>query len=258
MKSWTEDDIVLVGVLKSRRDLDLVLQERWYRIPCAWMPKRRFSYLAFYEPVRFGKMGKPSTTFHGKEVLGKCIRYYAKVLGRRVALRRELLPEEVRHARAGEQYVRFQLDAVQKLPQPIKNVVPRRVSFGFTTLRILQNVRTMLELYDVLSTEEVVERGLRRRKVRFAKQYHVKGKKKRVILDFAVFCKKGNIAIECDNLKAHSGVLARRKDRAKDAFLRRCGWRVIRLRERDVLADLDACIARVEKVIGEFGGVVGR
>ncbi len=61
---------VLVAVLKTPRDLRLLLREKRYRIPLAFLPKRRFTHIAFYEP---------QTTF-GKR--GKRIAYYAKVTGR--------------------------------------------------------------------------------------------------------------------------------------------------------------------------------
>ena len=45
---------VLVGVLKSKDDLKILLEEKWYRIPIAFLPKRRFTHIAFYQPLEFG------------------------------------------------------------------------------------------------------------------------------------------------------------------------------------------------------------
>ena len=61
------DKIVLVGVLRDKRDLNILLKENWYRIPVAQAPRRRFDYLAFYQPLLFCHQGKR-------------IRYYARVL----------------------------------------------------------------------------------------------------------------------------------------------------------------------------------
>ncbi|MDP3725110.1 MAG: DUF559 domain-containing protein [Nanoarchaeota archaeon] len=242
MKNKKDDKLVLVGVLKQKRDLALLLRERWYRIPLRCAPKRKFEYLAFYEPARFGKDGK-------------CIRYYAKIRERCTFLRRDILPHEFLHPRASEKYLWFRVGRIQALARPIKNIVPRRVSFCFTTLRALLNSRIMLQLYNVVSTEEIVARALKRANITARPQHYVAGEKKRYCLDFAVCCKRGTIAIECDNLKAHSSSRQHAKDKAKDAFLRRHGWEIIRLTEAEILSDLKGCIVRVKQLVRKYGGI---
>jgi len=241
-KSGVRDELVLVGVLKNKRDLALLLAERWYRIPVAYAPKRKFRYLAFYQPAGHGRHGK-------------CIRYYARVLRRRILKRRRVLPNEPLHPRASEEYLRFRLGAIKTLARPIKNIVPRRISFGFTTLKSLLTVKTILQLYNVTPTEQIMAVALKRSGIRATAQYYVVGRGKRYCLDFAVFCKNGPIAIECDNLKAHSGARQRAKDKAKDIFLRRHGWKVIRLTERDIISDLGRCVARLRRLIRSRSGL---
>lgn len=243
MKSKKDDEPVLVGVLKERRDLALLLNERWYRIPLKRAPKWKFQYLAFYEPARFGKDGKR-------------VRYYAKIMERRTFLRRDLLPCEFSHPRASEPYCWFRLGKIQKLVRPIKNILPRRVSFGFTTLELLLKSKTILQLYNVASTEEIMARALRRANIKAKAQHWVTGEGRRYRLDFAIFCKNGKIVIECDNLKAHSGARARARDGAKDMFLRKHGWQVVRLTEADILSDLSSCIVRVKIFVKKFGGLL--
>lgn len=114
---------VLVGVLKSKKDLRLLLREHWYRIPVAFLPRRAFTHIAFYQPAIFGKQGKR-------------IIYFARVIGKEKFTRAALLPSEPNHPRASDEYVKFSFSSVQKLSQPVKNIIPRRVSFGFTTLYI--------------------------------------------------------------------------------------------------------------------------
>ncbi|MFH1099147.1 MAG: hypothetical protein V1723_04515, partial [Candidatus Uhrbacteria bacterium] len=122
------NQIVLVGVLKNRRDLKILLTERWYRIPMRYAPSRQYAYLAFYQPVAFGGMGK-------------CVRYYARVLERQTVQRNRLLPEESEHPRAHEPYVRIRVGKVRVLRRSIRNIAPRRVTFGFTTLHRLRTAR---------------------------------------------------------------------------------------------------------------------
>lgn len=235
---------VLLGVLKSRRDRSILLRERWYRIPLARAPRRPFTYIALYQPAAFGREGKR-------------IRYYARILNRRVVTRRDLLPDEPRHVRAGVPYLRLGLGPIRKLPRPIRNASPRRVSFGFTTLKRLTTARDLLELYGVAPTEDIMRRVLARAGIRAAPQYAVscggkpfdKLRVKHYRLDFAILCRGGRIAIECDNRRAHAGKRQRARDRAKDAALRRQRWTILRLSEQDIVSRPEACVLRVRRAI---------
>lgn len=235
--------VVLVGVLKNKRDLEILLAEKWYRIPIKYAPKRQFQYLAFYQPVLFGRQGKR-------------IQYYARVLNYQKIKRKKLLPNELNHPRASDYYYKIWLGRIKKLSRPIRNIIPRRISFGFTTLSRLLKSKDILQLYNVTPIEQIVENGLRQAGIKAVAQYHIFKEKKRYCLDFAVFCQRGKIAIECDNKKAHSSRHQRIKDRIKDAFLKRHGWLVIRLPEHEIISDLKSCIVRVKKAIQKFGGLI--
>src|SRR3989338_7638305 len=235
---------VLVCVLKDKRDLRILLQERWYRIPVAYLPRRKFTHLAFYQPIEFGRFGKR-------------IQYYARVLKGGIVKRIDLLPKEKNHPRAYEDYVRIEVAWVKKLAHPIKNIIPRRVSFGFTSLRSLLKAGDILELYGIPPTEQIIERGLQRLGIKTEKEFNISKDGKRYRLDLAVFCRKGRIAIECDNLKAHSDGVQIAKDKMKDKFLRRQGWHVIRLKEPDIIEKLNYCLGLVQKAVDVLGGQIG-
>lgn len=236
------EETVLVGVLKNRRDRDLLFREHWYRIPVFYAPKRKFLYLAFYQPAAFGRGGKS-------------IRYYARVLTARARKRRALLPREPKHPKAGEKYLQIRVGRIRALARPIKNVLPRRVSFGFTTLCRLRAAKDLLQLYGVVPTEQIVGAMLTRQGISAVAQCTVSVGGRRYRLDFAIFCERGPVAIECDNAKAHAGRRQRGRDNAKDAFLRYHGWTVIRLAEQDILAHPDACLSRVRRAIRDLGGL---
>lgn len=227
-----ENKNVLVGVLKSERDRNILLREKWYRIPCSAAPKRVFQYLAFYQPACFGREGKR-------------IQYYARVLSIEKHPRRALLPQEQNSPNANAEYCKIFVSRITKLSRPIKNAVPRRISFGFTTLARLKKARTILELYNVAPIEEIVKRAFDHAGIPVIPQYPVS----RFRLDFAILFSTGKIAIECDNIKAHSSPAQRKKDRIKDVFLRYRGWKVIRLKEAAIIFDCDACLARVRRAM---------
>lgn len=253
---------VLVAVLKSKDDLKILLKEKWYRIPIAFLPKRKFTHIAFYQPLKFGK--------NGKRIL-----YYARVVKREVKKRIELLPSESAHLRARDDYLKCSFLEIKKLKKSIRNIIPRRVSFGFTSLKTLHSARDILQLYHVPPTEQIVERALKRLGIPALSQCRIsvnsplkKGvpessragavyvKNKTYRLDLAIFCNRGNLAIECDNRKAHSSKLQKLKDKQKDAALKRLGWRVIRLTEKDILDTLVFSISRIQKLVSSLGGVL--
>ena len=136
-------------------------------------------------------------------------------------------------------------------------IIPRRVCFGFTSLRNLLKAKNILQLYGVAPTEQIMEKGLSQAGIKVKSQYYViKNPKKRYRLDLAVFCKNGAIAIECDNKKAHSPKSQIKKDKTKNVFLRHHGWVVIRLSEHKIIFDLPGCVDRVESEVKKLGGVI--
>ncbi|MBI2121639.1 MAG: DUF559 domain-containing protein [Candidatus Sungbacteria bacterium] len=236
-----EKEMALVGVLKRKSDLEILLHEHWYRMPADKSPRRKFNFLAFYEPARFGPGGKQ-------------IKYYARALRIELKKRLEILPEEIKHPAAGKEYQKVWLGRIQKLKRPIRNMPPRRVSFGFATLGRLKTARNILELYRVAPTESIIERALRRAGIIAIPQYRISSGGKRYSLDFAVLCRKGKIAVECDNRKAHSGRRQLDKDKTKNRALKRIGWVVMHLMERDIVSDLNKCVSGIKKKVVRFGG----
>lgn len=236
VKAAFKNKTVLVGVLKNKNDLKILLKEHWYRIPVFYLPKKKFTYIAFYQPAAFGRKGKR-------------IEYYARVARRKIVKRINLLPKEWHHPRAKDDYLKCEFSKIEKLPEPIKNIIPRRISFGFTTLKMLFSARNILELYGVPPTEQIIERRLKQLGIEIRAEFPVSIKGKRFRIDLAIFKNNQKIAIECDNFKAHAGKFQRAKDRIKNFYLRREGWRVIRLKERDIIEHLDRCLARIQKII---------
>lgn len=227
---------VLVGVIKNQRDLSILLREHWYRMPLSKAPTRAYAHIAFYQPAIFGRQGR-------------CIRYYARVLGRTIVRRYRLLPDEADHPRAKLPYVCIRVGKIQTLHWPIRNTVPRRVTFGFTTLRLLRRARNMLQLYDVAPIEQMVGDAMKKVGIRAMAQHTIVIEKRHFRLDFAVQCKKGSLAIECDNKGSHSSPRDRARDAEKDRVLRQAGWRVLRFREREIVSSIDVCIQRIKDEI---------
>lgn len=233
-------------MIKNRRDLRLLLKKRWYRIPAGNFPKRMFSHVAFYQPASFGGSGKR-------------IEYYGRVSGVKTVKRVGLLPEESGHPRAQDDYARISFKGIKKLARPVKNIVPRRITFGFTTLKALVSARNIIQLYGVPPTEQIVEKYLKKSGISALKEYPVSDKGRRYRIDLAVFGNRNKVAVECDNIKAHSGRMQEQKDKIKDSFLNRLGWKVVRLKEHEILERPDRCILKVKQAAGDvFSGSKAR
>ncbi|MGI6368433.1 MAG: hypothetical protein ACOX2L_08800 [Anaerolineae bacterium] len=140
---------VLVAVVPSLTDWERIRREGWYRIPAARAPRRiAASYLAFYLPACFGPQRWS-------------IRHYAAIQRYSLVTRRELLPEESAHPRAGDLYYRLQLGPLQTLPHPIISQKLRRVTFIHTDLEMLFSAHEIGQLWAHRSPREALWQALR-------------------------------------------------------------------------------------------------
>jgi len=236
------EPVALIGILKDRRDLDILLHRRWYRIPLAHAPRRRFSHLAFYQPASFGKQGKR-------------IRYIAPVLGKMTARRRDLLPDQPGHPHANDRYLVFRTGKPFRLPAPVRNISLRRVTFAYTALRHLFESHDVLEVFGVPPIERMMATAFASAGVPALPEFTVSGPDARYRLDFAIFCSRGPLAVECDGEDFHGMPRQRRRDRIRDARLRKMGWTVLRLREGAIVKSPAACLHRVAATVRRLGGV---
>lgn len=238
-----KNQLVLVGVVRRPVDLDIVLKEGWYRMPLRYAPRRRPAYMAFYQTHIFGREGK-------------AIRYYAPVRSYSMKKRAQLLPGEKRHPRADEYYYKLTLGRIQTTPHIIRNKSRRRISFGFTTLAKLKKADRICQLFDIIPIEDIIRLALSRRGIK-ARHEHclMQNGHCRYRLDFAIFCCRGKIDLECDNEKWHLTPARRNKDCRRDQFLRRWGWTVLRVSGKEIKQDTGLCLDKVEKAIESLGGV---
>ena len=241
--SEKNEKLVLVGVVRRKKDLDLILKERWYRIPLKSAPKRKADFLALYQTRTFRKKGKS-------------INYYARIKGFSHYLRRQLLPDEKDHSRAGDTYCKLDLGPLKTLPQRIENRSRRRISFGFTNLEKLLGADEVSQLFDVVPIEGIMRKALKAAGITAEHECCLMEKGRcRYRLDFAIFCRKGKIDVECDSEKWHSLPSRRLNDRARNRWLKRRDWLVIRFPEKQIRDELDGCVLSLKKAIKELGGL---
>jgi hypothetical protein len=115
------NDLVLVAVLKTKRDLEIARVLGWYRIPIRSAPKTlRVDWIAFYQPGAFGDEKH-------------AIRYVAPVRGFELTTRADLLRDEPDHPDADAPYFKVQLGTLERLVRPIPASRWRRITFLYTT-----------------------------------------------------------------------------------------------------------------------------
>lgn len=128
------DDLVLVAIVKARRDLEIARMLGWYRIPLQSAPKTvRVDWLAFYQTGAFGNERWS-------------VRYVAPVRGFELTTRSDLLRDELDHPRADEPYYRIQIGELERLPSPILSGGWKRFTFLFTTGKRLLLAKTLADL----------------------------------------------------------------------------------------------------------------
>lgn len=114
------DDLVLVAIVRSPRDLEIVRVLGWYRIPVGSAPKTlHVDWLAFYQTAAFGEERWS-------------VRHVARVRGFELVRRVDLLRQEKDHPRAGEPYFKLQVGPLKQLPRPIRSQRWRRFTFLYT------------------------------------------------------------------------------------------------------------------------------
>lgn len=131
------DNLVLVGVVKRKKDLIVAQDEHWYRIPEGQAPRGLHADVValFLSGAVF------------KEKNGG-IHYYAYLQGEELAYRRDLFPDETEHKNADERYHKLQLSPLQlKIPPILNKPNPYRFAFIYTTWDRFQSAVHIRDLY---------------------------------------------------------------------------------------------------------------
>ncbi len=128
------EDVVLIGAITRKTDLEFARMGRWYRIPEAQMP--------------YGIHAKVLGVFLNSQLRAAdhgAVSYYAEITGYELALRRDLLPNETRNA--DQRYFRVSLGELIPKTPPVINQPHRPISFIQTTWDRFAAAATIRDLY---------------------------------------------------------------------------------------------------------------
>ena len=176
---------VLIAVMNNPRDLERARDEHWYRIPVRSAPK--FfppDYVAFYLTKPFG----PDAF---------SVRWYAQVRGHELVTRRDLLPDEPDHPRAGQRYYKLQLGKLVELPHPIPSRSLRRLTFILTNGKRLNEAWEFNDLFLGPREHDLLWRALKEARLQAERNYVIREARAVYRVDFAIQCREGTLGIVC-------------------------------------------------------------
>jgi hypothetical protein len=137
------DDRVLIAIMNNKKDWRRVQEEGWYRLPVKTSPQGTpyFDWLAFYF----------TRAFEGDKW---AVHYYAPILGHELLTRRDLLPGQPNHKRAGDWYYKLALGKLHHKLPPLVAGRGRRLTFIVTTGDRFEAAQ---EMRDLTSREGLAE-----------------------------------------------------------------------------------------------------
>jgi len=238
------DERVLVAVMNNGRDLAIAQNQGWYRIPLRSAPKEmEFGWLAFYQTKVF-------------QSEGWSVNYLTRVTSCKIVKRWELFPHEANHPRANDAYYRIGFERLTRLPQPIRSQRGRRLVFIPTTLTKLKRAREINDLFHESPLEDDLWEAFKQRQIAAERQWYLPVAQRFYCLDFAIFCLRGFVDVECDGDTWHSRPAHIAEDNERDNALTSGGWSILRFNSRQVWDELAACLSRVCETIHRHGGLI--
>ena len=224
---------VLVAIVNNMEDLRRAASDGWYRIPQRSAPRRvGADYLAFYQTSAFKAEAEAQT-----------VTYYAPTRRYRLLTRRELLPAEADHPRAGDYYFRIELGPLQRLDVSIPAGAFRRVTFIHTTLDRLFTATTVTDLFYKEDPFETLWQALREHRLRPLKN-RLLGEQP---VDITLRARGGYLAINCSDERSAQEL---RQPMLADR------WEVLCFSTAQIQQDLVGCLRQVGAKLIELGGSV--
>ncbi len=234
----------LVAIVPRKKDWEILKTQHWYRIPVKSAPAiiNQIKFIAFYQPKVF-------------EEEKWSVNYYSEVKNSEIVKRIELLPEEAKNVRSGNEYYKITIGELKKLPRSIPSRRWRRITFIPTNYNQLFEAKEINDLYRTTPIEEKMYRFLKQEKIPAERQFFIYETKNPCCLDFVVFCKEGKLNVECDGESYHSSKEAQIKDRKRDNELTSIGWSILRFSGNDIYSSPKDCVKQIKRTIKSLRGV---
>jgi len=248
VKAKLEANTVLIALVRSKKDWKQVLEQRIYRIPTRSAPSivsnGTIEYIAFYLPSEFGNERYS-------------IPYYGKIHTIKMQPRIEMVPDEPHHKKAHVNYYRIEIEELLPLREPFVSLRPRRLLFIPTSeQKFFRPVaREINHLFNDSPLENLLWDSFYDKRIPAERQYQIETKGKTYHLDFAIFCQKKNLNIECDGDSYHNSKKAIEYDKFRGNQLASAGWVHLRFTTDKLTYELPEVMKTVTDTVNLYGGV---
>jgi len=170
--------------------------------------------------------------------------------------RHELFPREPQNKKSDSRYYKIVICPLQQLPKPILSRRRRRIIFIPTTWQKFVNAAEINYLYDDSPLEDRLWAEFKRLEISAQRQEFIRINKTDYALDFAVYCKSGNLDIETDGDMWHSTPERSREDNIRNNALQAAGWYQLRFNTKQVCEKMaDYCVPKIAETINHLGGI---
>lgn len=150
--------------------------------------------------------------------------------------------------------MKLEIGELKALPRPIISRRARFLVFLSTTLEKLHGADELNDLWHESPLEDEMWSGLKNEGIEAERQWRLKAGQRNYCLDFAVFCARGGLNIECDGDSYHTD-LEKSRDNIRNNALTVDGWAVLRFNTRQIVHEIGACLQEVRATVSERGGV---
>ena len=242
---------LLIALMNNKKDWALLHEEGWYRIPITTnvpiIRHGKAQHIAFYHTEIFGDLKWQ-------------IQKYARIRRIVEASRQELFPNEPENSiKAYKIYHKIEIESIQVLPKPIVSKEGRRILFIPTTFKKFINASNINQVFNTSDLEDKLIAQMEVYKVPLERQWYVQlNPRKKYWLDFAIFCQKKNINIECDGDNYHNTPEQVHYDKTRNDELVSHGWQVLRYTQKHLLEEPDWVQENLLRTIKECGGFPSR
>jgi very-short-patch-repair endonuclease len=238
----------LVAAFKNKEDFLYARDQGWYRIPVnspmtSMIESGRIKYISFYFKNLFGPW-KYS------------IRHVARVSNLIKIKRHAFFPNEPLNPKSESIYYQINFGPLHDLPQPILCFRGRRILFIPTTLHKLQNATEINDIFADSPLEDLLWAELKRNNLPAERQFYLQTNTENWICDFAIFCKKGNINVECDgdeyHMKPEQVIYDKHRNNQISAV---ANWSPLRFTTRHLLNEIPQTIQTIKRKIDKLEGI---
>ncbi len=239
---------LIVCILNTLQDFSILREQLWYRIPVEsvekflrerWPPK----WMAFYQSGVFKK-----NAF--------MINHYGLISNISIRTRMELFPDEKPNLKSDKKYYKISFNKIETLHKPILSRRWRRIVFINTTYNKFINAIEINDLFDESALEDKLWAEFKRLKIQAERQELVQFQNHYYFLDFAIYCKKGNLDIETDGDEYHHNSKKAIYDNIRNNDVASLGWNILRFTSNQIFEKMQSyCIPHIIKQINNLEGI---